>query len=179
MEEGMVVLDRQWNDGDSLELHLPMKVKLNRWVENSVSVERGPLVYVLKIGEEWTDVSNSDRWGDYSEIRPTDPWNYGLVESAILDPGSGFEFVLRNNHSRQGSDESSLSASYPWNLDNAPVAILTHGKIIPDWNIYREMAGALPHSLPLKHLENTLPDEIVLIPYGCSKLRITEFPVVR
>jgi len=178
-KEGMAVLDRSWNDGDQVELHLPMKVQLSRWVENSVSVERGPLVYVLKIGEEWTEVTNPDRWGDYSEIRPGDPWNYGLTESAILDPESGFEFVLRKNNNGQGSDESSLSGYYPWNLENAPVAILTHGKIIPDWSIHRDMAGPPPHSLPLKHLENTPPDEIVLIPYGCSKLRITEFPVVR
>ncbi|MCK5134675.1 MAG: hypothetical protein KAR19_02720 [Bacteroidales bacterium] len=33
-------------------------------------------------------------------------------------------------------------------------------------------------SLPLKHLEEVPPDEITLIPYGCSTLRITEFPVV-
>ena len=54
VSEGMVIVDRLWKDGDRVELELPAKVKLNRWVENSVSVERGPLVYALKIREEWT-----------------------------------------------------------------------------------------------------------------------------
>ena len=85
-ENGMLVLDRTWNRGDRVELHLPMHVELSRWVENSVSVARGPLVYVLKIGEEWTEVENSDKYGDFKEVRPLDPWNYGLLEAAVLDP---------------------------------------------------------------------------------------------
>ena len=185
-EGGMVVLDREWKDGDILELHLPMRVKFNRWVENSVSVERGPLVYVLKIGEEWKEVDNNDLWGDYSEVLPRDPWNYGLLESAIQDPANGFEFiVLDRDGSKDRGDsnkdrgDSRFANAYPWNLENAPVALRTRGKIIPDWVLYRDMAGPLPHSLPLKHLEEVSPDEITLIPYGCSTLRITEFPVVR
>jgi DUF1680 family protein len=77
VEEGMVVLNRTWQKGDLVELHLPMQIILNRWVENSVSVERGPLVYVLKIREKWSAVENSDRWGNYSEVLPADPWNIG------------------------------------------------------------------------------------------------------
>ncbi|MEN8227900.1 MAG: beta-L-arabinofuranosidase domain-containing protein [Bacteroidota bacterium] len=185
VNDGMAVLDRTWQDGDQVELLLPMSVRLNRWVENAVSVERGPLVYVLKIREEWSVVENEDRWGDYREVRPLDPWNYGLLESAILDPEHGFEFI---NLSEEGSRDPGRSTEpedhqgirdYPWTLENAPVALRTRGKIIPDWTLYREMAGPLPHSLPLKHLLDRVPDEITLIPYGCSTLRITEFPVVR
>jgi hypothetical protein len=167
--EGMATLDRLWKDGDLVELQLPMEVRLDRWVENSVSVERGPLVYVLRIGEEWTVVENEDKYGNFREVRPTDPWNYGLLEAALLDPEQGFE-VLPN---------PSIGKVYPWTLDDAPLTLRTRGKVIPDWTLYRDMAGPLPHSLPLKHLQDVVPEEIVLIPYGCSTLRITEFPVVR
>ncbi len=177
--EGVAVLDRQWSDGDLVELHLPMKVRLNRWVENSVSVERGPLVYVLKIGEEWKEVENNDRWSNFSEIHPTDPWNYGLLESAIKDPVAGFEVVEPEMAEHPRDSDPDFHSAYPWTIKNAPLAIRTYGKIIPEWKIYRDMAGPLPHSLPLKHLENIPSDEIFLIPYGCSKLRISEFPVVR
>ena len=183
VNDGMVVLDRTWQEGDLVELQLPMSVRLNRWVENAVSVERGPLVYVLKIREEWSEVENEDRWGDYREVRPMDPWNYGLLESAILDPENGFEFINLSEEGSWDSGESREQADrqgiYPWTLENAPVALRTLGKIIPDWTLYRDMAGPLPHSLPLKHLLDKAPDEITLIPYGCSTLRITEFPVVR
>jgi hypothetical protein len=114
-------------------------------------------------------LENTDKYGNFSEVRPGDPWNYGLSEAAILDPEQGFELI----ENRRGSD------LYPWNLENAPLELRTRGKQIPDWELYREMAGPLPHSLPLKHLEEEEPDVISLIPYGCTTLRITEFPVVR
>jgi len=174
VDRGMAILERTWKKGDLVEVQLPMEVRLSRWVENSVSVERGPLVYVLRIGEEWKFVEHSDSWGDYYEVRPADPWNYGLLESAVMDPGSGFEFLTRITEPVTGG-----IISYPWNLENAPVELRTKGKIIPDWQLYRNMAGPLPHSLPLKHLETEPADEIILVPYGCSTLRITEFPVVR
>jgi DUF1680 family protein len=174
--DGMAVVDRTWLEGDLIEIHLPMKVVLNRWVENSVSVERGPLVYALKIREQWSKVKNGDKWGDYSEVRPLDPWNIGLLEAAVLDPEGGFEFV--ENISDDGEDLEEKRV-YPWTLENAPVSLRTSGRIIPDWKLYREMAGPLPHSLPLQHLQNDPKLEIILIPYGCTTLRITEFPVVR
>ena len=48
----IVRLDRSWNSGDVVELALPMHVFKNKWYENSLSVERGPITYALKIGED-------------------------------------------------------------------------------------------------------------------------------
>ena len=177
--DGMAVIERTWKDGDQVELQLPMEVTLSRWVENSVSVERGPLVYVLKIREDWKKVENRDRWGEFWEVRPLDPWNIGLTEAAVQDPASGFRVVLQGTGDQSNGSEQVPLNEYPWSLENAPLKLVSTGKEIPDWALYRGMAGPLPHSLPLKHLEGTDPREITLIPYGCSTLRITEFPVVR
>lgn len=49
----MAVFDREWRDGDRLVLRLPMEVTTSRWYENSVAVERGPLVYALAMRETW------------------------------------------------------------------------------------------------------------------------------
>jgi DUF1680 family protein len=167
-EGEMAVLNELWKDGDIIEVSLPMHVALNRWDENAVAVERGPLVYALKIREDWKFVENKDRWGDFYEVRPLDPWNYALLESAIQDPESSFEPVNTMN-----------KEAYPWNIDAAPVALRTKGMRIPDWGLYNEMSGPLPHSLRRKDLTGTQEEEILLIPYGCTTLRITEFPVVR
>jgi DUF1680 family protein len=174
--DGMAVVNRSWKEGDSVELHLPMKATLSRWVENSVAVERGPLVYALKLQENWVNVENDDKWGDYSEVHSPDAWNIGLLEAAIQDPKTGFEFV--SNADGNGQNKKSERV-YPWTLENAPVSLLTKGKIFPDWKLYKEMAGPLPHSLPLQHLQDEPPLDITLIPYGCTTLRVTEFPVVR
>ncbi len=162
------IINREWDEGDQVELFLPMEITFSRWVENSVAVERGPLVYSLKIRENWNSKDDGNRFGPYEEVYPLDPWNYGILESAIEDPASGFQFVKNRS-----------DPLYPWSVNQAPAEIRTHGKIIPDWKLYREMPGPLPHSLPLQHLQDVEPEEIILIPYGCTKLRITEFPVVR
>ncbi len=158
---------REWSDGDVLELSLPMEVKVSRWYENSAAVERGPLVYALKIGEEWKKISNAN--GDwYYEVHPTTPWNFGLLSSAVRNPGKDFEVVKR----------SVPKESYPWNQENSPIEIRTKGILIPSWTLYNGSAGPLPYSdqyLP----KSDPPQEITLIPYGCSTLRITEFPIVQ
>lgn len=177
--DGMAVIERSWKSGDEVQLILPMEVRLSRWVENAVSVQRGPLSYALKIREEWTRVENSDRWGEFQEVRPLDPWNYGLTESAVNEPSTGFQVIIHGQYATGTAENRKQIPPYPWSLEGAPVLLKTTGKQIPDWTLYRGMAGPLPHSLPLKHLEGVEPDEITMIPYGCSTLRITEFPVVR
>ena len=162
------ILDREWSDGDQVKLTLPMEIGFSRWVENSVAVERGPLVYSLRIFEEWSARDNGDRFGSFEEVRPLDPWNWGLLESEIADPKTGFKVI------KTGSD-----ILHPWSAKNTPIEITTQGKTIPEWELYLEMPGPLPHSLPPNHLEDSIPKEITLIPYGCTKLRITEFPVVK
>ena len=67
---------------------------------------------------------------------------------------------------------------YPWNLENAPVQIHAKGKRMNEWSLYNGSAGPLPYST--QYQINTLPEEdIILVPYGCTTLRITEFPVTR
>jgi DUF1680 family protein len=165
----ITAISREWADGDIVELSLPMKVVISRWYENSAVVERGPLVYALKIGEEWQKVINTDKYGPfYYEVHPTTAWNYGLLTSSIKDPSKEFEVVRRKVPKE----------SYPWNQENAPMEIKTKGVIIPFWTLYNGSAGPLPYSDQYQ-LKTDPPVEITLIPYGCTTLRITEFPVVQ
>lgn len=47
------IIKREWKNGDTVELILPMHIQISEWYENAVAIERGPLVYALKIGEKW------------------------------------------------------------------------------------------------------------------------------
>ena len=49
------------------------------------------------------------------------------------------------------------------------------GRRVPEWDMYMNSAGPLPQS-PVKSSEPI--EELTLIPYGCAKLRITEFPLL-
>lgn len=46
-------ISRTWKNEDVVSIQFPMEIKLNQEVNNAVSVQRGPLVYALKIAEQW------------------------------------------------------------------------------------------------------------------------------
>src|SRR5690606_32507545 len=48
-------IERKWNDGDRVELLLPMSNELNTWKanKNAVSIQREPLTYALKIKDNY------------------------------------------------------------------------------------------------------------------------------
>ncbi|MCG8699272.1 MAG: glycoside hydrolase family 127 protein [Bacteroidales bacterium] len=167
----VVVVDRDWKTGDVLVLELPMKIKTQRWYENSVSVERGPLVYALKIGERWekTVFEKKVRYGDYYEVFPTTPWNYGLKVENIKPAVINEQFVVVKR---------AMDGKYPWNLENAPIEIQTNAKRMNDWKEYNGNAGPLPYS-PGVNGDYGESETVTLIPYGCTTLRIAEFPTVK
>ncbi|HEX4947956.1 MAG TPA: beta-L-arabinofuranosidase domain-containing protein [Blastocatellia bacterium] len=158
-------LNRQWQKGDRVVLKLPMDVRTSRWLNNSVVIERGPLVYSLKIGEDWRKTQAKLRnpaippAADW-EVHPTTAWNYGL----FLNPQKPAVQVI----------EKALG-KMPFSADGAPLELKIKGRKLPEWKLVNGSAGPLPVS-PVKSNE---PEEtLTLIPYGSAKLRVTVFPVL-
>jgi hypothetical protein len=153
------VVEREWKNGDVVELNFPMKVVVERRFSDSVTILRGPLVYSLKIGERWEVIREDPYCPDYA-VYPTTPWNYGL----LIDPENPHVEVVR-----KGLGDVIYSS------DTAPIEIYVNGRQIPEWQLVDNQAGPLPKS-PVK---STMPlERLTLIPYGCAKLRITEFPLL-
>lgn len=162
----VVVINREWTNGDRLELHLPMNIQFSYWYEGSVGIERGPLIYALKMNENWRKVESDDFPNPYYEVTSTDPWNYCLLDHQLKE--DAFEIEI--------SDEL---ADMPWNADNAPVVLRTTARRIPSWTLYNNSTGKLPsRSWPPRSHSKT-DEEVILIPYGCTALRIAQFPHVR
>jgi Beta-L-arabinofuranosidase, GH127 len=165
--DSVAVLNRVWKEGDVVVLKLPMRLSTQTWHEHAVSVERGPIVYALKIGEAVSTVRDTTGYGSFEEIRPTTHWNYALVDmrSAALQAA----FSIK---------EDTVLTSYPWTVSGAPVVLHARARRLPDWQIYNESAGPQPYSPINNQLIAPEEETITLIPYGCTRLRISEFPVV-
>lgn len=167
---GLLCINRTWNKKDMVEITFPMEVRISRWYERSAAVERGPLVYALKMNEQWTNkrfVGEDAKWHgtNYWEVTSETPWNYALVECPDEKIAEQYQVI---------QEKVSL---FPWNSNSAPVQIKTQAKRLPHWKMYNESAGPVPYSIAygMPYAET---DSITLIPYGCTKLRITEFPLV-
>jgi hypothetical protein len=151
---------RAWRDGDTLDLELPMRIRGIGRPQGRVGVARGPLIFALQIGEAWTRIPGSPGFGDW-EIRPTTPWNYALGADPVRHPEL-FQVDVRP------------IAPMPFDLAGAAVRITTIGHRVRGWEVQQNSAGPVPCPPDV----DPRPEQIVLVPYGCARLRIAEFPMV-
>ncbi len=153
----MLRIERTWNDGDEVDLHLPAAVEVSLWHKGLAGVERGPLVFAMPIEEEWKKIDEVAGIPTY-EVHPASPWNYGLMVEEPIQ-----------------IDRSIRVAANPWTPETAPITLRVRAKRIPEWKAYDHVHGVLPYS-PVR--SDLRVETIRLIPYGASTLRIAEFPVI-
>ncbi len=161
----MALLKRAWKKGDRVELILPMAIRKSSWDQRSVAIERGPLLFALRVEEKWSGVKKQEG-GDTEirECRSASPWNYALLGSQLKDLEKCFEVV----HS------ADAGKNYPWNLAGAPLELRTKAVRLPEWTM-KNHAGCPPPS-PMTMPTHGTVESIRLIPYGCTTLRISGFP---
>ncbi|MFC0182257.1 hypothetical protein ACFFJX_06665 [Pseudarcicella hirudinis] len=165
----IIKIQRKWSNHDKLTLQFPMEVNTSNWARNSRTVERGPLVYALKIEEEWTKKEIKEE-GTFYEITPKSDWNYGLPKAFLNNPSQNSEVILKD-----------LTGNFVWNAANSPVEIKTKARKIPNWKLVEGVARqpvTTREGIYQGEVEDRIYD-ITLIPYGCSRLRIVAFPVVK
>jgi hypothetical protein len=169
--DGYLVLDRHWSDGDVVRLRLPMDVRAIERPRGAVGVAIGPLVLAFSPGEIWQRLPGSVGFGDW-EVRPRRSWNVALaVDAATIGA------VARVERFGAASPPFGLrTGAPPFGIEDVPLKVWLPGRRAPEWLLERNSAAPPPAS----PVEGTGPDQLIpLVPYGCARLRVTEFPTAR
>lgn len=159
--DGFTRLRRTWHTGDTVELVLPMAVRKVQRERNAVGVRLGPLVMVAPIAESWRPLPQARGLGEW-EVLPLSSWNSGL-------------------HARDGAAmgewpvERRPVPEAPFTADNPPVSVRAKGARVHAWQLEKASAGAPPDS---PAVVSSPVQDLGLVPYGCARLRVAEFPTV-
>jgi hypothetical protein len=156
-------LDRQWCDGDIIDLTFPMPLVAIPTVNNSISLARGPLVFSLRLTQE-AKVLEQDSGGFRTvEMTSPDSWNLGLE----IDPTNPAASVKVCEHP--------MPTGNPFQPDLTPVTLTAAARSVPSWKM--DWTGHSVEDPPVSPLMSGEPSkEITLVPFGAQTLRITAFP---
>lgn len=167
-------IDKTWKNADKVDVILPSEITVSENIRNGgITIDKGAFSYSLQIREVPNDVVSSagdnpekvmwDENSDYSgkkwtELLPGSRWNYGII------PEAGFVF-----------EEKEMPHGTPFFWQTPPMVIKAKGRLITAWKLQDHMCAKLQQS-PIKSDEKI--EEIILIPLGCARLRISVFPVI-
>jgi hypothetical protein len=169
---GFARVNRTWKPGDTVELHLPMAatVRTGRDASSGAPYEGAHRATPVTIPEE-----NSTRGVPYATVS-YGPLLFALpipdtTDANTPDPTARWRFALDVQNPGLTVERTAMPASWDWPLQS-PLRLRANVMEIawdPDPQAPR---------LPLLPAARTKPAEAVtLVPYGCTRFRISMFPV--
>ena len=153
---------RTWQSGDSVLLKLPMDVRLSSGHKGLLSVYRGPLLFGSTIDEDWKQIAGELPHADW-EIVPKSAWNVGLIpdEETVL---AGLTVT------------EAAPSEIPFATDQPPVTLNAKAKRLPGWTLKDNSAADIDVG---PHPADEATEQLTLIPFGSTQLRIAAFPIAQ
>jgi uncharacterized protein len=171
--QGFACINRTWKTGDAVRLRFPMTPRVQTGRDNATygpyTGEHKPTI--LKI-----PAADSTEGSPYATVSHG-PLLFALAipdttDANTPDPSARWQFALDVQNPEVKVERQSMPSRWDWPLE-APLKLQVNAVAI-DWNPKPELPK-LPDR-PVSQNQQK-PEKITLIPYGCTKFRISMFPV--
>ncbi len=171
-DNGFACFNRTWKPGDKIRLHLPMQAVVQKGRDDApyfaYSGKHTPTVITLP-------EPGSRRGVPYASVS-CGPLLFALAIPDTIDantpaPGARWKFALDVQNPGLSVERDAMPAKWNWPL-TSPLRLKANAQAI-EWN-----PSPKRPLLPSVPADKRMPDEtITLVPYGCTKFRISMFPV--
>ena len=154
-------ISREWKEETKISMSMEFEAEFRARPNDLVALWRGPLLYSVAIDEKWVPaeycrdgVERKFPYCDY-EIFPMSKWNYAFCSTDVT------------YHQNQVGE-------IPFDPVRPPVHIMARAKEIP-WKISQ---WGVCEASPADRRPLGEAEEIRMIPYGCTDIRMTELPML-
>jgi hypothetical protein len=170
--QGFARVSRTWKPGDTVRLHFPMTATVETGRDNA---ERGPYTGEHKPTTVTIPEPNSTEGAPFAAVS-YGPLLFSLAipdtaDANTPDPSARWKFALDVQRPEISVERQPMPSRWDWPL-SSPLK-LTVNAVAIDWAPAPESPA-----LPAQCAPRQQPSErITLVPYGCTKFRISMFPV--
>ena len=184
--KGFAKITKRFHNDDEIILILPSEIELKNYKKIGQYIVKGPLLYCYGLkGHRVVDILETKQNNKFKAYN--------------IYPNKDFNYILLNNNNFKFIKEPIKTNTNMWDIKNVPFKIKVEAKKVLNWqlklkrkikyidNLYKipynyiEKKGKFvftpkfPKKLKISHEKY----EIILVPYGCAKIRISIFPKER